>query len=199
MGMFRSVYADRPCEHCGESRSVEIQFKTGVDCCERYTLGDLVAPDEGLRTGRTYEGITDRYCESCFRKWAIHQRAAMLESLAQLVETGRLQLRKKGSDAWISVEHLRDEKSPAPRAPWENDPDEHAVPSVTIIRPNFGFEVFWDGGEAKFPNNACKEYDRELDQRVGRALSDLGWTSGSDFMRPDLLVYLDDDSRIRVA
>src|SRR5476651_1330864 len=199
MGMFRSVLAERTCEHCGECHGFEVQFKTGADSCEIYCLGQLVAPDEGLHTDQTYEGIADRYCETCFRKWDVDQRSAMLESLAQLVETGRLQLRKKGSEAWTTAEQLRDDKSPATRAPWDKDPEEDEEPAVTIIRPNFGFEVVWNSIKAKFPNDSCQEYDRELDSRVDRDLRDQGWTSGRDFMRRDLLVYLDDDNRIRVA
>jgi hypothetical protein len=69
MGMFRSVMVERTCEHCGESQPFEIQFKTGLDSCETYRLGELVAPDEGLRENQTYKGCADRYCESCIHEW----------------------------------------------------------------------------------------------------------------------------------
>jgi len=199
MGMFRSVLVERTCEHCGESKTFEIQFKTGFDSCETYKLGELVAPDEGLHADQTYKGCIDRFCDSCIREWAVDRQSAMRESMAQLVEANWLQVRNKGSEHWLSAGELRTGKMDASSAqPWEEDSEEKE-PSIFVMASDVHFDLVWKGVEVRFPNDAGREFDRELEERIDRVLRDQGWPSGRDFVQRDLLVYLDEDYRIRVA
>jgi hypothetical protein len=199
MGMFRSVLVERTCERCSESEPFEIQFKTGFDSCETYKLGELVASDEGLHAGQTYKGCIDRYCDNCILEWGVCRRSAMLESLAQLVEAEWLRVREKGGEQWLSVWELRGGKMDASsRQPWE-EYSEGGEYGIFVMPSDVHFDLVWKGVKVRFPNDACHEYKRELEERIDRALRDQGWISRSDFLRRDLLVYLDDDYRIRVA
>jgi hypothetical protein len=123
----------------------------------------------------------------------------MLESLAELVEAGWLKVREKGSTEWLSPAELRAGRlEGSSRQPWEEDSDEKGF-AIFIMPSDRRFDLVWKGGVVKFPSDARAEYDRELEERIDRALRDRGWISGRDFMRWDLRVYLDLDSRIRVA
>jgi hypothetical protein len=123
----------------------------------------------------------------------------MLESLAQLIETEGLKVREEGSERWLSAGELRTQKGNASPQHSLEEPSEGEEPEILFMRSPCHFDLVWKGVKVKFPNDAYHEYDRALGEHIDRILHDHGWASGRDFIRTDLLVYLDDDYRIRVA
>jgi hypothetical protein len=60
---------------------------------------DVAPQGDGLRRGEVWEGNADRYCEKCHFEWSIAQATAAYDALAELIETGLVTARAKGSSA----------------------------------------------------------------------------------------------------
>ncbi len=188
MRTFRSVYAQLPCERCGNSRRAEVQFSTGRDRLEEYEAGDRVPEDRGLRRGEVYEGSAARYCDPCFRTWACKEAEAQYQSLAELVEAGRLTMRAKEATAPLTpreilslgVKRVADVMT-GPLPPW----------GESFAK----YELAWEG---KAASPSVGPHLDMLESLVDRRLKEDGWERGSNWLREDLRVFLGSDSRIHV-
>ncbi len=188
MRTFRSVYVQLPCERCGTIRRTEVEFQTGRDRLEEYEAGEKVPEDRGLRRGEKFEGGAARYCDACFRVWACKEAEAHYQSLAELVQGGRLVIRLKDSPTALTpreilglgVKRVADVMT-GPLPPWSE---------------NFAkYDFNWDGKPA---SPSLGPHLDVLESLVDKKLKEDGWTRGTDWLREDLRVFLDADSHLRV-
>jgi hypothetical protein len=194
MGLYRSVYTELPCASCGVVRRVEVQFKTGDDGLEHYEAGDIAAEDDTFKRGCMYEGIADRYCESCYRRWAGDSAEAQSAVVANCVESGRLEMINRDTGP-VTAERIREQGEE--RARQLRVGTAQGGPYVI----NFGhrdIEVHWDGRRAEVWNDASAALTEFVRRQVDDELLHAGWDGGDQQFRVDLHVYLDDEQCIRV-
>src|SRR5688572_28665149 len=103
MGMYRSIYADRTCEHCGGIFRAEIQFKTANDWCQTYELAQIVTPDKAFSPGEEYHACVDRYCAPCMLHHNIASCRAKYSVYASLIRDGQLRCRNTSTGKKLSA------------------------------------------------------------------------------------------------
>lgn len=188
MGTFRSVYVQLSCERCGALRRTEVQFETGRDRLEEYEAGEGVHEDRGLRRGESYAASAARYCDPCFRVWACKEAEAQYQSLAELVQSGRLAIKPKDVPTPLTpreilalgVKRVANVMS-GPLPPW--------------VESFAKYDLTWEGRPA---SPAIGTHMDLLESLVDKKLKAEGWERGIDWLREDLHVYLDAESKIRV-
>ena len=111
MGLHQIVVVKLSCQRCGKVEGMNLFFDGNIVSDDVYELGAFV-PETALRSvyysgvfsmGEKYEGNASRYCWSCFVKWGVAQASSGYESLAELIESGRVRARiKEGTDGvWL--------------------------------------------------------------------------------------------------
>jgi len=188
MATFRSVYVQLTCERCEAPRRAAVQFETGRDRLEEYEAGERVHEDRGLRRGESYAGSAARYCDPCFRVWACKEAEAQYQSLAELVQEGRLAIKPKDAPAPLSpreilalgVKRVADVMS-GPLPPW----------GESFAK----YDLTWDG---RLASPSIGPHLDLLESLVDKKLKGDGWERGIDWLREDLRVSLDGESRIHV-
>ena len=100
MSMFESVWLNLACQRCGKVHETIVRFHSYSGRADaEYELMDVTPQGDGLRRGEVWEGNADRYCEQCHFAWSIAQASAAYDALAELIETGLVTARAKGSSA----------------------------------------------------------------------------------------------------
>ena len=97
MSYFESVFLKLECQRCHGIHRTVVRFRSFVGREDgEYELGGVARQQDGLPTGEVWEGNADRYCRKCLFDWAIKQAQAAYESLAELIDQGRVTAREKG-------------------------------------------------------------------------------------------------------
>ena len=183
----------------------EIQFKTGDDWQERYTAGQIVALDRGLKAGRVYEGVGSILCEACIAEWAPAAHEAHCESLAELLDSGRL-VAKARDGTLLEGRQVR-QWIPLKVKGWSQTPDDPSLPRhcVELGGVMDQFEVRWKG--LRFPaRQEIEAYYKlyfdllgEMERRQADWFERNDW--GAEFadpIREDFEVTVDDCRRLIV-
>ena len=98
MSLFESVWVKLVCERCGKVHETIVRFRSYSGPADaEYQLMEVVPEGVGLSGGELWEGNADRYCYDCYFAWSIAQATAAYEALAELIETGLVTARAKGS------------------------------------------------------------------------------------------------------
>lgn len=210
MGTFRSLHAPLPCERCHVARRTEIQFKTGWDRQERYEVGEEVPPESGLKAGVAYEGNAERYCVACLREWSVANVTVTFRVLAELSEAGSLRVRLSRGKPFLGraeIEKLGADKIARARA----NPHEHplqlnpGLESLDLVTgdgrtvPNMDLSKVPEAARAEAFAKALELRQTLLEPlrvRTHELLVADGWPHGGDWLREDLRVQLDSESRI---
>jgi hypothetical protein len=188
--MYRSLYTQLPCERCGRVRRVEIQFKTGQDRCERYDVGDRA---RDLEPGSAHEGCVRRFCHPCTYDYHLAESDAHHDVIAGLVESGRLAIADPCTGApMTSAAVLRRGRFQAAllrRIALEHmrvDPDGWPAASQQLT---------WDGvplDRSRFNNPEQFRFLVHCLGAVDQWMLDRGWRDGSDWLREDVTVWVDE-------
>jgi hypothetical protein len=187
MGVFRSVSMDLACHRCGAVHRTEVQFKTGRDWCEVYTVGDRV---EDLPVGEEWEGIADRFCRPCYDDHRAERERAMATVVAALAEGGQLALKMTEAEApMTAVEILARGEKMAEAA--RQSPMLYGSTKVLSDLCVLGADGTW---ATRLPDSLWLQLYQALNEELRRR----GWPQGDDSFREDLGVYLDQDRRIQV-
>lgn len=201
MSLFESVWVKLACQRCGKVEETIVRFRSYSGPPDgEYQLLEVV-PRNGLSRGEVWEGNADRYCETCYFAWSIAQATAAYEALADLVESGRVTARAKGSSTPLSgaainayakeyVSELRREKGIVVTMPFfeelqltvEDKPVEDITAPVT--------DEPFDG------NPVWSEFLNIIGPLLSDRLRQAGW--GADDTWEDFNVSLDNDRRIVV-
>lgn len=98
MSLFESVWVKLACQRCGKVQETIVRFHSYSGRADaEYELMETVPQGYGLSRGEVWEGNADRYCEKCYFDWSIAQAFAAYDALAELIETGLVTARAKGS------------------------------------------------------------------------------------------------------
>jgi len=189
MGVYRSVEMDLACERCGRVHRTDIQFKTGEDRCQVYTIGEHVAD---LPVDEPWGGIAERWCRSCREDhWAERERA-MATVVAAQVQTGQLAVKLARAKAALTADQITArgaERADAARRA-------STVYGSTLVLADLYFldhDDVWLATTRLYPSRWPALY-----QALNHELRRLGWLAGDDSFREDLSVYLDEERRIQV-
>ncbi|HEX6732633.1 MAG TPA: hypothetical protein VF074_21625, partial [Pyrinomonadaceae bacterium] len=118
----------------------DIRFRCWAIEIDDYTLGERVPDREHLSVGEVYEGDADRYCPDCFRKWAVALSVFSYETLAELVEQGRVSARDRVSGNTLSKQDVLE------YGRRYTEEEVVKVPYLAVTMPYFTeLEVSWDG------------------------------------------------------
>jgi hypothetical protein len=193
MGLFRSVFLDLPCAHCGRLARLEAQFQTqGEDSQECYEVGQQVAKDKALRAGRRYPAMVSHYCDACLHRWQVQNAVARRDALLAWMEAGRLRLLAWKSGATIAIEALRELL----------DSDlaglEARAPRPTFHLFGLGYDFVWDGAQVASWDDSGASFEANLERAIDQRLKELGWSQGNVWMRDDLVVWVDPRGAIQV-
>lgn len=198
MGMYRTVWASIPCEHCGIVRRVGVQFKTGDDWLQDYEEGDVLAPDEGLNPADLFGGIAERHCATCHRQFEADLVRSSAEAYATLIESGRLVLRAKGASDVVDADAVRErgrERAEAVEAAAAEEEPPLLMTSFSI--PDY--DAIWEGKLATPLNDAWRGFHDALRENVDRKMQAHVWRAGGERFNDTYTVLVDDDLRVVVG
>jgi hypothetical protein len=188
MGMFRVLIASLPCSRCGKPRKVAVQFKTGHDDLQSYLLGQRVSRTDELPVGGRYDGIAERYCDSCLLEWRCAEEACYLETLAALAERQQIRVERWREPAEWSPGQLRLEAAKRVRQLRNGSRRLHDLDVRTLFKSR--------PAEPLLPTDPFYERAWQLvDTSFHRRMSARGW---KESYRQDLKVVLDGSRRIRL-
>ena len=195
MGVYRSVYCEMTCEHCGRRHRAEIQFETGDDRQEQYEDGQRIPQDDGLAPGVSYDAVVNLFCADCDQDWHAAHQAAICETLAGFVEQGRLTLRSKDAAADHTAEGLRRLGRTTRDAVLRDPNGRHPIAALAF------YKLTWDGGAVDFmdpANDPSAAFKKCFHGAVDDALKAAGWPLGRDSLCEDLRVAIGEDRVIFV-
>ena len=189
MGMFRSVEMDLSCERCGDNYRAEVQFKTEHDWCQVYTIGHFV---EDLPVGEEWEGIADRLCRSCQENHRAEREVAMATVTAVMVRAGKLVLRSADVSTPMTADEIvarGEEKGRVAR-------EALTLYGLSLLLSDL---LFLNHDGTWLPTTRLRDSSwASLSQALDKEMRRLGWPSGDDLFRDDLMVYLDEERRVQV-
>lgn len=190
MGMFRRVHLDLPCERCGDAHRAEVQFKTDSDYQESYDVGERV---EELPLGEEWDGITNRFCPSCFDAYRAERLRSATRIAADLVRSGQLALMEGESPLTADEILARGEKIGADPSSYYYGEQAVLGGLRALLRRDDAWltESEWHEAYGSWQNVTLYPLLRtELRRR--------GWPCEDGPYREDLIVELDADRRILV-
>ncbi len=197
MSLYRTLYTDLPCGHCGRQRQVGVQFRTGRDNLEEYWDGDrLEIPDSECSPVDYWLGAADFYCGSCLRERRADELMALYEALAEFVHQGRLEVRK---GFWLGFV-FRNELPPSRLLAMGRKYSEQA----RKIPPE-GWSLFdgladcvltWDRHAARQGTAAYSNFLEAVNAFIAKTMERRGWHWRS-LLREDIIVFTDDRGRLR--
>jgi hypothetical protein len=199
MGLHQIVWVKLSCRRCGNVDERNLFFDGDIVTDDFYKLGEVVperkySPNV-FSIGEKYEGNACCYCWDCFVKWGVAQASSAYESLAELIESGRVTARIRGE---------ADNACLLPR-------------EVLEFGNEYTSEFAW--GDRVFPINGpfFEEFDLNLDDRpvttgeknwpefchaidllISKRMEKAGW--GWNYYRTseDFRVFLDSNRQIQV-
>ncbi len=194
MTLYRTLYAALTCDHCGQARETQIQFRTGRDNLEEYHQGEAIPDDSILNPNMRYSGQADWYCQACTIQRKTAALAAFYEALAGFIQQGRLKVQKGGlfkraftPEQMRALGHTRVQQAKATqKAPG---------PLFTELAD---FELTWDDNPAFQGGPAYGLFIENVNDQIAASLQAQGWHRPS-LLRDDLEVYLDGNSTIQVT
>ena len=197
MGMFRTIYAEFPCDHCNKSFRVGIQFKTGDDRLEEYQSGHRLKAEDALKQGEVYGGIAERFCDACFWNYLIAQDRAKFDAYLDLIKQGSLELRmEEGDDAPLGAEavaELRDRML----ADWQERLE--AGPPLAYPTSRDGpFDIRWKGEIARGGDRPYIDMMQALGPMIEQQLASAGWGRDQSEFSRDFEIHVTPRGRIKV-
>ena len=197
MGMFRTIYAEFPCDHCNEPFRVGVQFKTGDDGLEEYQSGHRIKAEDSIEQGEVYGGIAERFCDVCFCNSLIAQDRAKFDAYIDLIKQGSLELRKQGEDDTpLSVEavaELRDQML----ADWQEQL-EAGPPLADPTTRDDPFEIRWKGEIARGGDGPYINMMQALGPMIEQRLELAGWGDDWNEFSRGYEIYVTPGRRIKV-
>ena len=192
-GLLHWIWADLKCERCGKIHETGIRFRCSSEI-DNYRLGERVPDGEDLTVGLIYEGNADRYCQPCFQEWLESQATLSYESLAELLEQGRVSASAPSSGVTLSKQDVLE---------YGRRYLEEEGSFLPVTMPYFTeLELFLNGEPVilsdEDPTLGDKNWDEFLEvicPMLDRKLREQGWT---DPTWEDFLMHLDEDRRIVV-
>jgi hypothetical protein len=194
MSLLHNIWVDLKCERCGKIHETVIRFTCSSEI-EDYRPGERVPDGEDLIVGMIYEGNADRYCRPCYRKWGDAQAMFSYESLAELLEQGRVSARDPVSGVTLSQQDVLEYG--------RRYIEEEQSTCLYVTMPFFTeLELFLNGEpvilsdeDPIFGDKNWEEFLEVICPLLDRRLRDDGWT---DPTWEDFLMHLDDNRRIVV-
>lgn len=195
MSLLHNIWVDLKCEQCGKIHETVIRINCSSEI-EDYRLGDRVSDREALIVGEIYEGNADRYCRSCFRMWLEAQAMLAYESLAELLEQGRVSARDPVSGVTLSKQdvleygrrYIEEEGSFLPVTMPYFEELELFLSGERVVLSDEN-PILGDENWAEFLDVICPLLDQKL--------RDNGWTE-ADCTWEDFLMHLDENRRLVV-
>jgi hypothetical protein len=205
MSYFESVWVKLVCERCGKVHDTVVRFRSFAGRPDgEYELMEVVEQQEGLPRGEVWEGNGDRYCPSCFQKWAEAQAYAGYDALAELVEKGLVTVRAKGSSTPLTRSEIAEYSET-----YASECREEGVFPVTIpyfeeldltigdkpYDPDYDLDL---GDESKAQEAAAvwSEFLDLIDPLISERMKNAGWVADETW--EDFGVSLNDQRRVVV-
>jgi hypothetical protein len=199
MGLHQIVLVKLSCQRCSNVDKRNLLFDGDIVSDDVYELGEIIPESKYspgvFSIGEKYEGSANRYCWDCFVKWAIAQASSAYESLAELIENGRVKARVKGR---ADNEYLL----PREVIEFGNEyTSEFAGGNRAFSATGPFFEEFdlsLDDEPVTIGERSWQEFCDAIDPLISKQMEKAGW--GRDYHRTseDFRVFLDADRRIQV-
>jgi hypothetical protein len=199
MGLHQIVLVKLSCQRCGKVHKTGILFDGDIVSDDVYQLGEIVPERKYspgvFSIGEKYEGTVGRYCWDCIVKWGVAKASSTYESLAELIESGRVKGRIKGGkeDAYLLPREVLEfgneyisEFAGGDRA-------------FSSTGPFFEeFDLSLDDGPVTLGEKSWQELCDAIDPLISRRMEKAGWGRDYDRTWKDYRVFLDSDRRIQV-
>lgn len=191
MSLYRTVYTALPCMKCGQTNTTAVQFRTGEDNLEEYQQGDVLTEPGAMRMGEHYPGTADAFCKECLQQRKREEADAFYQTLAELVESGKLKLQKGLFKKTIKLQEILQWGEESAVRFYSGD---MKIPSPFTLLGEY--DLVWDGHQAKQGTPPYSILLEHLNERMAAKMRFSGWTT-LNLLRDDLTVTLDENHRIQ--
>lgn len=199
MSLFESVWVKLACQRCGKVEKTIVRFHSysgRVDA--EYELMEVAPQGDGLRRGEVWEGNADRYCEKCNFAWSIAQATAAYDALAELIETGLVTARAKGSSKSLTAAEIKPYAEEYVRELRQEQCIVATMPYFEELNLSVGDQPVVVGELSIDDDNGWKKFLLLIDSLLSDRMKASGWVADGCTWE-DFNVSLDDRRRVVVT